>query len=56
LWFGIDTIKVGIGVDINETLITIIIDWGIATKYNGTNLIGSIMKFKGPTYVIPILF
>jgi hypothetical protein len=35
-----------IGVDTNEASIIVIINKGIATKYHGTYLIGSISKFE----------
>jgi hypothetical protein len=38
-----------IGVDTNGASVTIIIDWGVAIKYNGTNLTNSILKFEIPT-------
>jgi hypothetical protein len=38
-----------IGVDTNKASVTIFINWGIATKYNGTDVTGSILKFKVPT-------
>jgi hypothetical protein len=34
------------GVNTNRASITIIIDWGIAIEYNGTNLIDPILKFE----------
>jgi hypothetical protein len=34
---------------INGTSISITIKWGITTKYNGTDLTGSILKLKVPT-------
>jgi hypothetical protein len=39
---------VRLGVDTNGASIIIIINWGIATKYNGTDLASSIMKFEVP--------
>jgi hypothetical protein len=35
-----------IGANINGALVIVIIDWGITIKYNGINLIGSILKFE----------
>ncbi len=37
---------VWMGVNTNRASITIIIDWGIAIEYNGTNLIDPILKFE----------
>jgi hypothetical protein len=37
---------VWIGVDINGASVTILIDWGIATNYKGTDLTSSIFKFE----------
>ncbi len=34
------------GVVVNGTLVTVTIDWGIATKYYGTNLTGPTLKFE----------
>jgi hypothetical protein len=34
------------GANINITLVTIIIDWGIAIEYKGINLTCSILKFE----------
>jgi hypothetical protein len=35
-----------VGVDTKGALITVIIDWGIAIKYNGTYLTNAILKFE----------
>jgi hypothetical protein len=37
---------VWVGVVVNGTLITITIKWGIATKYNGIDLISSTLKLE----------
>ncbi len=42
-------LAIWIGVDINKVSITVIINWGITKKCNGIDLIGSILKFEGPT-------
>jgi hypothetical protein len=34
------------GVNTNGTSVIVSIDWGIAMEYNGTNLIGSFLKFE----------
>ncbi len=39
-------VMVWANVVVSGTSITITIEWGIATKYNGTNLISSIMKLE----------
>jgi hypothetical protein len=43
--FDLTPSTIWISADTNITSITLIIDWGIGIKYNGTNLIGSILKF-----------
>jgi hypothetical protein len=45
---GLDLIPIIIltSVDTNRALVIVIINWGIATKYNGIDVTGSILKFE----------
>jgi len=38
-----------IGIDTNEALVTVIIDWGIITSYNDIDVISSILKYEALT-------
>jgi hypothetical protein len=40
---------VWVGVIVNGAQVSATIEWGIATKYNGTNFIGSTLKLQVPT-------
>ncbi len=48
---GLDMILLAIitNVDTNGALIMVIINWGIAIKYNGIDFTSSILKFEVPT-------
>jgi hypothetical protein len=39
-------VMVWVGVIVNGASVTVIIEWGIATKYNGTDFIGSTLKLE----------
>jgi hypothetical protein len=45
---GLDLIlpTIAISANTNGASVIVIIDWDIAAKYNGTYLIGSILKFE----------